>query len=101
MRMTVMSSNHATAVAWAAVAGGALSLAAAPSATASDQILPRPGDGPTDVAIQQLQSAGYNVSINWLEGHPNVPLRVTAGPTAVWAQGLFMVCSWVAGTNCR
>lgn len=28
-----------------------------------------------DVAIQQLQSAGYTVSINWLEGHPNVSLR--------------------------
>ena len=75
MRMTVKSRNQAKAVAWAVVAGAALSLAAAPAAAASDQILPRPGDGPADVAIQQLQSAGYNVSINWLEGHPNLPLR--------------------------
>lgn len=75
MRMTVKSLNHAKAVMWAVVAGAALSPVAAPTAAASDEILPRPGDGPADVAIQQLQSAGYNVSINWLEGYPNVPLR--------------------------
>jgi hypothetical protein len=27
------------------------------------------------VTVQQLQTAGYNVSIKWLEGHPNVPLK--------------------------
>lgn len=66
MRMTVV---------WAMAAGAAVSLAAASPAMADDLILPTPGDGPADVAIQQLQAAGYTVSINWLEGHPNVPLR--------------------------
>jgi hypothetical protein len=61
--------------AWAVVAGAAVTLAAAPPAAANDPILPTAGNGPADVAIQQLQSAGYNVSINWLEGHPNVPLK--------------------------
>jgi hypothetical protein len=58
---------------WAVAAGAAVSVAAAPIAYA-DPILPVPGGGPASEAIQQLQSAGYNVSINWLEGHPNVPL---------------------------
>jgi hypothetical protein len=62
-------------VVWAMAAGAAVSLAVASPAAADDLILPTPGDGPADVAIQQLQSAGYTVSINWLEGHPNVPLR--------------------------
>ena len=74
MGITVKSLNPATALPWALVDGTALAVAAAPSAAANDQILPRPGDGPADMAVQQLQSAGYNVSINWLEGHPNVPL---------------------------
>lgn len=60
---------------WAVVIGGAaLTLAAAPNAAANSQILPTPGDGPASIAVQQLQAAGYDVSINWLEGHPNVPL---------------------------
>jgi hypothetical protein len=64
-----------TAVASAMVAGAAVSLAVASPAAADDLILPTAGDGPADVAIQQLQAAGYTVSVNWLEGHPNVPLR--------------------------
>ncbi|WP_242453286.1 hypothetical protein [Mycolicibacterium sp. P9-64] len=75
MRMTIKSSNQVTAVAWAMAAGAAISLAVASPAAANDPILPRAGDGPADVAIQQLQAAGYTVSVNWLEGHPNVPLR--------------------------
>jgi len=74
VHVTIKSLNQVTAVAWALVAGAAVSLAAAPPA-AADVILPRAGDGPADVAIQQLQAAGYTVSVNWLEGHPNVPLR--------------------------
>jgi hypothetical protein len=26
-------------------------------------------------AIDQLQAHGFDVSINWLDGHPSVPLR--------------------------
>ena len=50
-----------------------MSVAAAPIA-AAEPMLPVPGEGPASEAIQQLQSDGYNVSINWLTGHPNVPL---------------------------
>src|SRR5258708_32191302 len=58
---------------WVVAAGAAVSVAAAPIADA-EPILPVPGGGPASEAIQQLQSAGYNVSINWLGGHPNVPV---------------------------
>lgn len=59
--------------AWLVAASAGLLLATAPSA-AADVPLPVPGNGPASDAITQLQSAGYNVMINWLEGHPNVPL---------------------------
>lgn len=62
------------AACWAIVAGAAVAVTGAPSAAANSAILPTPGDGPASIAVQQLQSAGYDVSINWLEGHPNVPL---------------------------
>jgi hypothetical protein len=73
MSMTTKPRKPVTVVLWAIAAGAAVSIAAAPSA-AADPILPVPGGGPASEAIQQLQSDGYNVSINWLEGHPNVPL---------------------------
>lgn len=73
--MTVESLDRSKAVLWAVVVGATVLLVAAPTAAATDQILPTAGNGPADVAIQQLQSAGFQVSINWLEGHPNVPLK--------------------------
>lgn len=73
MSMTTRPLKPVNVVLWAIAAGAAVSIAAAPTA-AADPILPVPGGGPASEAIQQLQSAGYNVSINWLEGHPNVPL---------------------------
>jgi hypothetical protein len=51
--------RNITLRAFAAVASA--SVAAAPTASA-DTILPVPGSGPADQAIQQLQSLGYNVS---------------------------------------
>ena len=59
---------------WTVIAGAAVAFAGVPNASANPPILPTPGDGPASTAVQELQSAGYNVSINWLEGHPNVPL---------------------------
>lgn len=73
MGMTVKSLKVVRATLWAVGASAAVMMATAPIA-AADSILPVPGNGPASDAIQQLQSAGYNVSINWLEGHPNVPL---------------------------
>jgi hypothetical protein len=62
------------AIVWMIVAGAATAIAAAPIAAASTD-LPTPGAGPASEAIDQLQAQGFTVSINWLEGHPNVPLR--------------------------
>ncbi len=53
--------------------GAAVSIAGAPSA-AADPILPTAGNGSASDAVSQLQAAGYDVSINFLEGNPNVPL---------------------------
>jgi hypothetical protein len=52
----------------------AASIAVAPPA-AADPALPVPGSGSASDAINQLQVAGYDVQVNWLEGRPNVPLR--------------------------
>jgi hypothetical protein len=73
MDITVKSLSPRNVVLWAVAAGVAVSVAAAPIA-AAEPILPVPGGGPASEAIEQLQSAGYNLSINWLTGHPNVPL---------------------------
>ena len=77
--MNVESKKPAAIMLWAFAAAAAATVAAAPTASA-DPILPVPGSGPANQAIEQLQSLGYTVSINWLEGRPNVPLtecRVT------------------------
>jgi hypothetical protein len=73
MDITIKSLSPGNVVLLAVAAGVAVSVAAAPIA-AAEPILPVPGGGPASEAIEQLQSAGYNVSINWLTGHPNVPL---------------------------
>ncbi len=61
---------------WALLAAGAATivLVAAPHA-AADPVLPVAGGGSASDAVSQLQSAGYTVSINYLEGRPNVPLN--------------------------
>ena len=69
-----MTAESRNAVLWLSIAGAATSIAVAPIAAASTD-LPTPGAGPASEAIDQLQAQGFNVSINWLEGHPNVPLR--------------------------
>jgi hypothetical protein len=61
-------------VLWIAAAGATASVVAAPIAAADSATLPVPGAGPASQAIQDLRADGFNVMINWLEGHPNVPL---------------------------
>lgn len=61
-------------VLWIAAVGATASVAVAPIAAADSATLPVPGTGPASDAIQDLQADGYNVMVNWLEGHPNVPL---------------------------
>ena len=56
-----------------AIGASAVVLAAAPTAIA-DPVLPVAGGGSASDAVSQLQSAGYTVSVNYLEGRPNVPL---------------------------
>jgi hypothetical protein len=68
------SAKMGAVVLWMAAAGSAASVAAAPIAVADSATLPVPGAGPASEAIQDLQADGHNVMINWLEGHPNVPL---------------------------
>jgi hypothetical protein len=61
-------------VLWVAAAGATASVVAAPIAAAETPTLPVPGAGSASDAIDDLKADGFNVMINWLEGHPNVPL---------------------------
>lgn len=77
--MSTESKKPGAIMLWAFAAVAAACVAAAPTASAEPS-LPVPGAGSANQAIEQLQSLGYTVSVNWLEGHPNVPLsecRVT------------------------
>lgn len=74
MRITSTSHKPAKVVPWTVGAVAALAIVAAPAAGA-DAILPTAGNGPASDAVAQLQSAGYTVSVNYTEGHPNVPLN--------------------------
>lgn len=82
MGMTVKSLKPGSIALCAVSAGAAAVVVTAPIAGA-DPILPMAGNGPASDAIQQLQSAGYNVSINWLEDRPNVPLT-ECKVTGIW-----------------
>jgi peptidoglycan hydrolase-like protein with peptidoglycan-binding domain len=59
---------------WVAAAAATASVVAAPIAAADSATLPVPGTSSASEALQELNADGYNVMINWLEGHPNVPL---------------------------
>ena len=54
-------------------AASIVAIIGAPAANA-DTPLPSAGSTSADVTISAYQSAGYDVQINWIEGHPNVPL---------------------------
>jgi hypothetical protein len=56
-----------------AVAGAAAAVATAPMGH-SDAIVPTAGSESASATITDLQSAGFNVTVNYLQGHPNVPL---------------------------
>lgn len=72
-----MSARHQsmTKVAWVAAAAAAIvALNTAPSATAEPAI-PQAGAADASTTIDALTSSGFDVQVNWLEGHPNVPLN--------------------------
>jgi len=54
-------------------AGTAASIAATPIASA-DPVFPRAGAESASATVMDLQAQGFDVVINWLQGHPNVPL---------------------------
>jgi len=54
-------------------AGAAASIAAAPIASA-DPVFPTAGAESASATVMDLQAQGFDVVINWLQGHPNVPL---------------------------
>jgi hypothetical protein len=49
------------------------SIASAPT-TVADPIWPVGGAEPADATIEDLESQGYTVQINWVSGYPTVPL---------------------------
>ena len=55
-------------------AASVIAFAGSPIA-AADTALPQAGSTSADVTISAFQTAGYDVRINWIEGHPNVPLN--------------------------
>ena len=55
------------------VAGAALAIAAAPVA-AGNPAFPTAGSESASATIGDLQAQGFTVTVNYLQGHPNVPL---------------------------
>ena len=67
------------------VAGTAASVAVAPIAAADPTGVPEVGSESASATIKDLRTQGFNVSINWVSGSPDVPLsacQVTGIDTA-------------------
>jgi hypothetical protein len=62
-----------TLATWLMCAGAAASIAAAPIASA-EPVFPRAGTESASATVMDLEAQGFDVVINWLQGHPNVPL---------------------------
>ena len=75
-RLFTPMSVCAPAVTLAAIASASIamaSIAAAPVA-AADPVLPTAGSENANDTVNDLQSDGYNVQINWVSGYPRVSL---------------------------
>jgi hypothetical protein len=55
------------------VAGAALTIAGAPVA-AGDPVFPTADSESASATVGDLQAQGFSVTVNYLQGHPNVPL---------------------------
>jgi hypothetical protein len=55
------------------VAAGTTGIVVAPVA-AADPVWPVGGAEPADATIEDLETQGYDVQINWVSGYPTVPL---------------------------
>jgi hypothetical protein len=65
--------NALKPVSWLVCGGAAASIVAAPIAGA-DPVFPTAGTESASATVMDLQAQGFDVVINWLQGHPNVPL---------------------------
>ena len=65
--------NRVALALWTAATCTALAVIAAPIAHA-DSVFPTAGDESASATITDLQSQGFDVTVNYLQGHPNVPL---------------------------
>ena len=72
MPTTVLALKSAS-LALLTCAGTAASVALVPMA-AADAVFPTAGAESASATVMDLQAQGYDVVINWLQGHPNVPL---------------------------
>jgi hypothetical protein len=63
-----------TLVASLICAAAAASIAAAPIASADEPIFPTAGSESASATVMDLESQGFDVVVNFLQGHPNVPL---------------------------
>jgi hypothetical protein len=62
-----------TLATWLLCAAAAASIAAAPIA-AADPVFPTAGTESASATVMDLEAQGFDVVVNWLQGHPNVPL---------------------------
>ena len=72
MNRTGLAANASKAM-WLATAAAAVAIATAPAA-AADPTFPSAGDESASATVKDLRAQGFNVTINNLEGTPNVPL---------------------------
>jgi hypothetical protein len=73
MSTTPFSLTYGQRAALLVTAGAAIAIAAAPIAGA-DPSFPTAGAESASTTINDLQAQGFNVTVNYLQGHPNVPL---------------------------
>ena len=73
MSKTMLWANPAHRGAYFVAAGAVAAIACAPIA-AAEPALPTAGSESASATLNDLQSQGYNVTVNYLQGRPNVPL---------------------------
>jgi hypothetical protein len=70
----MMSVNPGYFAATLIATGAAAALMAIAPISAADPVWPVGGAEPADATIQDLETQGYDVQINWVTGYPSVPL---------------------------
>lgn len=70
---TTITCKSATVATWFVCAGAAASIAIAPVAGADD-VFPTAGSESASATVADLEAQGYQVVVDFLQGHPNVPL---------------------------